>query len=68
LHFPVEEGGPHEISMALQYRRRCHRRNRVVTLTGTVKTQAEKNEALEIARKVQGVTSVTDRLTVEGRQ
>jgi hyperosmotically inducible protein len=42
--------------------------NRVVTLTGTVKTQAEKNEALDIARKVQGVTSVTDRLTVEHRQ
>ena len=42
--------------------------NRVVTLTGTVKTQAEKDEALEIARKVQGVTAVTDRLTVKGRQ
>jgi hyperosmotically inducible protein len=41
--------------------------NHVVTLTGTVRTQAEKDEALEIARKVQGVTGVTDRLTVERR-
>ena len=39
--------------------------NNVVTLTGTVKTQAEKNEALEIARQTEGVTSVTDRLTIE---
>jgi hyperosmotically inducible protein len=42
--------------------------NRVVTLTGTVKTEAEKTEALQIARQVEGVTSVTDRLTVERRQ
>lgn len=39
-----------------------------VTLTGTVRTQAEKTEALQIARQVKGVTSVTDRLTVERRQ
>jgi hyperosmotically inducible protein len=37
---------------------------RVVTLTGTVKSEAEKKEALQIARDVNGVTSVTDRLTV----
>jgi hyperosmotically inducible protein len=37
----------------------------VVTLTGTVKTGAEKTEAVEIARGVTGVTSVIDRLTVE---
>lgn len=43
-------------------------RDRVVTLTGTVKTQAEKKEALAIARQVEGVASVTDRITVEGRQ
>jgi hyperosmotically inducible protein len=41
--------------------------NRIVTLTGTVKTQAEKTEAVEIARKVGGVTNVNDRLTVERR-
>jgi osmotically-inducible protein OsmY len=42
-------------------------KNRVVTLTGTVSTQAERAEALEIARKVKGVTGVRDRLTVEGQ-
>lgn len=43
-------------------------RDRIVTLTGTVRTQAEKARALELAREVEGVTRVTDRLMVEGRQ
>lgn len=43
-------------------------KDRVVTLTGTVKTQSEKSQALELAREVEGVMRVTDRLTVEGRQ
>lgn len=38
-----------------------------VTLTGTVKNDAEKTEAVEIARKVAGVRNVTDRLTIERR-
>lgn len=42
--------------------------NRMVTLTGTVRTQAEKSRALQLAREVEGVTGVTDRLTVEARQ
>lgn len=41
--------------------------NGMVTLTGMVTTQAEKSEALEIARRVEGVTNVTDRIAV-GRQ
>lgn len=36
----------------------------VVTLTGDVTTQAEKDQALKIARETEGVKSVTDRLTV----
>lgn len=36
----------------------------VVTLTGTVKSQAEKDQALRLARETDGVKSVTDRLTV----
>lgn len=43
-------------------------RDQVVTLTGTVRTQAEKSRALQLAREVEGVTRVADRLTVEGRQ
>jgi hyperosmotically inducible protein len=39
--------------------------NNVVTLTGTLGTQAEKAEALRIAREVKGVTSVVDRLQIE---
>jgi hyperosmotically inducible periplasmic protein len=42
-------------------------RGQVVTLTGTVRTQAEKSRALQLAREVEGVVGVTDRLTVEGR-
>ena len=40
-------------------------KDQMVTLTGKVKSEAEKMEALEIARGVEGVKSVTDRLTVE---
>lgn len=43
-------------------------RGQVVTLTGTVRTQAEKSRALQLAGDVEGVMRVTDRLTVEGRQ
>jgi hyperosmotically inducible protein len=39
----------------------------VVTLTGTVGTQAEKTQALERAREVVGAAAVRDRLIVEGR-
>jgi hyperosmotically inducible periplasmic protein len=41
--------------------------DRTVTLSGKVKSDAEKSEAVEIARKVAGVRDVTDRLTVERR-
>jgi hyperosmotically inducible protein len=40
----------------------------VVTLTGTVNTQAEKSEALELVRQTDGVTDITDRITVRRRQ
>lgn len=36
----------------------------VVTLTGTVETQAAKDRAMQLARETDGVTSVEDRLTV----
>jgi hyperosmotically inducible protein len=36
----------------------------VVTLTGTVHSEAERTRALQLARETAGVTSVTDRLTV----
>jgi hyperosmotically inducible protein len=39
-------------------------RDRVVTLTGMVSTQAEKARALEIARGVENVARVEDKLTV----
>jgi hypothetical protein len=39
----------------------------VVTLTGRVDSQAEKARALQLARETQGVTSVVDRLRVDGR-
>ena len=42
-------------------------RDGVVTLTGTVSTQAEKDEALRIARETDGVKNVEDRLTVRAR-
>ena len=36
----------------------------VVTLTGTVRSAAERTRAVQLARETAGVTSVTDRLTV----
>lgn len=39
----------------------------VVTLRGTVRTEAERSRALQLARETEGVTSVVDRLTVGGR-
>jgi hyperosmotically inducible periplasmic protein len=38
--------------------------NGVVTLSGEVRSQAEKDQALKLARETDGVKSVTDRLTV----
>jgi hyperosmotically inducible protein len=43
-------------------------KEQIVTLTGKVASEAEKREALTIARGVDGVKSVIDRLTVEPRQ
>jgi hyperosmotically inducible protein len=42
-------------------------RDKVVTLTGAVQTAAEKARAIELARKVDAVTRVEDRLTVGAR-
>jgi osmotically-inducible protein OsmY len=42
-------------------------RDGMVTLTGTVSSQAEKDEALRIARDTAGVRNVEDRLTVRAR-
>jgi hyperosmotically inducible periplasmic protein len=42
--------------------------NSVVTLTGTVKSAAEKSQAVKIAKDTAGVTSVNDRLTIERRR
>jgi osmotically-inducible protein OsmY len=42
-------------------------KDHVVTLTGTVKTQAEESRALQLAREVEGVLRVTDQLTVQAR-
>jgi hyperosmotically inducible protein len=39
-------------------------KDRIVTLTGTVSSQAEKERALEIARGVENVARVEDKLTV----
>jgi hyperosmotically inducible protein len=39
-------------------------KNGVVTLTGTVRSQAEKDEALRLARDTQDVRNVTDQITV----
>ena len=38
--------------------------NGKVTLTGTVRSEAERTRALQLARETAGVTSVTDRLVV----
>jgi hyperosmotically inducible periplasmic protein len=40
----------------------------MVTLTGTVRTETEKDQALAIARNTEGVKNVTNRLNVERRQ
>jgi hyperosmotically inducible protein len=42
-------------------------RDRIVTLSGTVASSAEKARAVEIAGKVDGVTRVEDRLTIRPR-
>jgi hyperosmotically inducible periplasmic protein len=39
----------------------------VVTLTGRVDTGAQKDRALRLARETEGVTSVVDRLRVDGQ-
>ena len=39
----------------------------VVTLRGTVDTEAERSRALQLARETAGVTSVVDELRVRGR-
>jgi hyperosmotically inducible periplasmic protein len=39
----------------------------VVTLSGRVSSQAERERALRLARETEGVTSVVDRLVVAGR-
>lgn len=39
--------------------------NQIITLTGEVRSQAEKDQALKLARETEGVKSVTDRLTVK---
>lgn len=38
--------------------------NGVVTMTGEVKSQAEKDQALRLARETEGVASVSDKLTI----
>lgn len=38
--------------------------NGIVTLTGTVRSQAEKDEALRLARETENVKNVTDQITV----
>jgi hyperosmotically inducible protein len=42
-------------------------RNAQVTLTGTVDTEAQISRALEVARAVEGVQNVVNRLTVKGQ-
>ena len=39
-------------------------RGSVVTLTGTVHSQAERDKAVQLARETAGVTSVTDQLAI----
>lgn len=43
-------------------------RGYVVTLNGSVRSEAEKSRALQLAREVEGVLRVTDNLTVESRR
>jgi hyperosmotically inducible protein len=40
--------------------------NGIVTVTGKVRTKAERDRALQLARETNGVRQVIDRLTVEG--
>jgi hyperosmotically inducible periplasmic protein len=40
-------------------------KNKIVTLTGTVDTQAAKDRALDIARSTEGVTDVVDNLSIK---
>jgi hyperosmotically inducible periplasmic protein len=39
--------------------------NQIVSLTGEVRTEAEKEQALKLARETEGVKSVNDRLTIK---
>ncbi len=41
--------------------------NHVVTVSGDVRSDAERTRALQLARETAGVTKVIDHLTVEGR-
>ena len=43
-------------------------KNGMVTLTGTARSQAEKDEALRLARETENVKNVTDQITVAPRQ
>ena len=40
-------------------------RDQVVTITGTVANEAQKEEALQIARNVDGVRGVNDQVTIQ---
>ena len=42
--------------------------NKVVTLTGEVRTQAEESRALQIARETKGVVDVVDQISVVPEQ
>jgi osmotically-inducible protein OsmY len=42
-------------------------KDKMVTLTGTVRTAAERTEALTLSRSVEGVTGVDGQLTIERR-
>jgi hyperosmotically inducible protein len=39
----------------------------VVTLTGTVDTEGQKNKATKLAKKVKGVKSVVNNITIKDR-
>jgi len=43
-------------------------KEKVVTLSGRVKSQAEKARAVQIARNTEGVKSVNDKMTIDRRQ
>ena len=43
-------------------------KDKVVTLTGEVKTQAEESRALQIARETKGVVNVVDQISVVPEQ